>query len=97
MGNGARKFLIGAAVGAAGGFAVGAFGATPAARSTGQTIFLGLDISARFVGRTVLKAVDGLGSVLESGYTRVRGRDKYLEHQIKELRDQITRLEQRMD
>lgn len=76
---------------------MGAFVVTPAARSTGQTIFLGLDISARFVGRTVLQAMDGMGLVLESGYTRVRGRDKYLEHQIKELRDQITRLEQRMD
>lgn len=97
MGNGSRKFLIGTVAGAVGGFAVGAFVATPAARSTGQAVFLGLDISARFVGRTVLHAVDGLGSAFETGYTRIRGRDKYLEYQIKELRDQITRLEQRMD
>ena len=48
-------------------------------------------------GRTLGRAVDRLGSVLESGYTRVRGREKYLEHEIEELRDQITRLEQRMD
>jgi hypothetical protein len=27
----------------------------------------------------------------------VRGREKYLEHEIEELREQITRLEQRMD
>jgi hypothetical protein len=45
----------------------------------------------------LVRAVDRLGSVLESGYTRVRGREKYLEHEIEELRDQITRLERRMD
>jgi hypothetical protein len=45
----------------------------------------------------VVHAVDGLGKILESGYTRVRGREKYLEHEIEELREQITRLEQRMD
>jgi hypothetical protein len=45
----------------------------------------------------VIQAIDVLGSTLESGYTRVRGREKYLEHEIEELRGQITRLEQRMD
>jgi hypothetical protein len=38
-----------------------------------------------------------LGDALESGYTRVRGRERYLEHEIEELREQILRLEQRMN
>ena len=97
MGEGTTKFFIGAAVGAAGGFAVGAFAATPTARSAGQSALGGLDGSIRFLGRTVVRAVDALGSALESGYTRVRGRERYLEHEIEELREQITRLEQRMD
>lgn len=32
----------------------------------------------------------------ESGYTRVRGREAYLERQIQALRDQISRLEERV-
>ncbi len=97
MGEGTTKFFIGAAVGAAGGFAVGTFAATPTARSASQSALVGLDTSIRFLGRTVIQAIDVLGSTLESGYTRVRGREKYLEHEIEELREQITRLEQRMD
>ncbi len=97
MGEGTTKFFIGAAVGAVGGFAVGSFAATPTARSAGQSALGGVEGSIRFLGRTVVQAVDGLGSILESGYTRVRGREKYLEHEIEELRDQITRLEQRID
>jgi hypothetical protein len=97
LGEGTTKFLIGAAVGAAGGLAVGAFAATPAARSASQSALWGLDVSVRFLGKAVVHAVDGLGKILESGYTRVRGREKYLEHEIEELREQITRLEQRMD
>ena len=97
MGKGTTRFLIGAAVGAAGGFAVGTFAATPTARSAGQSILGGLDVSIRFLGTTVVHALDALGSILESGYTRVRGREKYLEHEIEELREQITRLEQRID
>ena len=96
MGEGTTKFVLGATVGAVGGFAVGAFVTTPTARSARRSALGGLDVSARFLGRTVVRAVDGLGSALESGYTRVRGREKYLEHEIEELRDQITRLEQRM-
>ena len=97
VGQGTTKFFIGAAVGAVGGFAVGTFAATPTARSVGQSALGGLDVSLRYLGRTVVQAVDGLGDALESGYTRVRGREKYLEHEIEELREQITRLEQRMD
>ena len=97
MGKGTTRFLIGAAVGAAGGFAVGTFAATPTARSAGQSVLGGLDVSIRFLGKSVVRAIDGLESVLESGYTRVRGREKYLEHEIEELREQITRLEQRID
>lgn len=84
-------------MGAAGGFAVGSFVATPAARSAGQSALGGLDVSARFIGKTVVRAFDSLGSSLESGYTRIRGREAYLEHEIEELREQITRLEQRLD
>ncbi len=97
MGEGTTRFLIGAAVGAVGGFAVGTFAATPAARSASQSALGGIDVSIRFLGTTAGQALDALGSVLESGYTRVRGREKYLEHEIEELRDQITRLEQRID
>jgi hypothetical protein len=74
LGQGTSKFLVGATVGAVGGFAVGAFATTTTARSARQSVLGGLDVSARFLGRTVLQAVGGLGSVLESGYTRVRGR-----------------------
>ena len=97
MGEGTTKFFIGAAVGAVGGVVVGTFAATPTARSAGQSALGGLDGSIRFLGRTVVRAADGLGPLLESGYTRVRGRERYLEHEIEELREQITRLEQRMD
>jgi hypothetical protein len=95
--DGTTKFLAGVLVGAVGGFGVGSFVATPTARSAGQTALGGLSVSARFLGKTAARAVDGLGTALESGYTRVRGREKYLEHEIEELREQITRLEQRMD
>ena len=97
MGEGTTKFLMGAAVGAVGGFAVGTFATTPTARSAGQSALGGLDVSIRFLGRTAIHAIDALGDVLESGYTRVRGRERYLEHEIEELREQITRLEQRVD
>ena len=95
--DGTAKFLIGSIVGAVGGFAAGSFVATPTARSASESAFGGIVFSARFVGRTAVRATRGLGVALESGYTRVRGREKYLEHEIKQLRDQITRLEQRMD
>ena len=97
LGEGTTRFLMGAAVGAVGGFAVGAFAATPAARSAGQSALGSLDISIHFLGRTTVHAIDALGGALESGYTRIRGREKYLEHEIEELREQITRLEQRID
>jgi hypothetical protein len=97
LGEGTTRFLIGAAVGAVGGFAVGTFATTPAARSASQSALGGLDVSIHFLSKTIVRAVDGLETVLESGYTRVRGREKYLEHEIEELRDQITRLEQRID
>ena len=97
MGEGTTKFLMGAAVGAVSGFAVGTFAATPTARSAGQSALGGLDVSIRFLGRTAVHAIDALGDVLESGYTRVRGRERYLEHEIEELREQITHLEQRVD
>lgn len=97
MGEGSTRFLVGAAVGATTGFAAGFFVATPTARSVGKSTLVGVGEAARFVGQTALRAVDGLGHAFEAGYTRVRGREKYLEHEIRELREQITRLEQRMD
>ena len=97
MGQGTTMFLIGAAVGAVGGFAVGTFAASPTARSAGQSALGGLDVSIHFLGRTAVHAIDVLGDVLESGYTSVRGREKSLEHEIEELREQIIRLEQRID
>lgn len=97
MGEGSVKFLVGAAVGAVGGFAVGSFVATPTAKSFGKSALGSIALSASFMGRTSIKVVDKVGSALESGYTRIRGREAYLEHEIEELREQITRLEQRMD
>ena len=97
MGEGTTKFVLGATVGALGGFAVGAFATTPTARSVRESAYGGLDVSTRFMGRTFVSAVDGLGSIVESGYTRVRGREKYLEHEIDDLREQIARLQQRID
>ncbi len=97
MGEGSTKFLFGAALGATTGFAVGFFAATPAARSAGEFTVGGLGGLARFVGQTAVHAAHGLGLALEAGYTRVRGRERYLEHEIEELREQITRLEERID
>ena len=97
MGEGSTKFLFGAVLGATTGFAVGFFAATPTARSAGKLTLGGLGDVARFVGRRAIRTADGLGLVLESGYTRIRGREAYLEHEIEELREQITRLEQRID
>ena len=84
-------------MGATTGFAIGFFAATPTARSVGKSTLGSFGDAARFVGQTAIRAVDGLSLVLESGYTRVRGREKYLEQEIEELREQITRLEQRVE
>ena len=97
MGEGTTRFFLGTAVGAACGFAAGALASTPTARSAGQSAVGGVGTSFRFLGKGVARALKGLGSTLESGYTRVRGREKYLEHEIQQLREQITRLEQKMD
>ena len=97
MGEGSTKFLFGATVGATTGFAVGFFAATPTARSASKSTVGGIGGAARFVGQTAIQTIHGLGLTLESAYTRVRGREKYLEHEIEELREQITRLEQRID
>jgi hypothetical protein len=97
LGEGSGKFLIGAAVGAVGGFALGTVVASPTARSAGSSIAASLETSARLVGRVSARAVDSLGSALESGYTRIRGREAYLEHEISQLREKISALEQRME
>ena len=101
MGEDSTRFLFGAVLGAttgfATGFAAGFFAATPTARSAGKSTVGVLGDAAHFVGRTAIRTVDFLGLAIESGYTRVLGREKYLEHEIEELKDQITRLEQRID
>ena len=97
MGEGTTKFFLGTAIGAACGFAAGAFAATPTARSAGQSAVGGVGTSFRFLGRGAIRVAKRLGPILESGYTRVRGREKYLEHEIEQLRTQITRLEQKID
>ncbi len=97
MGKGSMKFLFGAILGATTGFAAGFFAATPTARWAGKSTLGGLGEAGRLVGRTAVWTAHSLGLVLEAGYTRVRGREKYLEHEIEELREQITRLEQRID
>lgn len=95
--EGSAKYVIGAVLGAAGGFAAGAFVATPTARLTCRYALEGAGTSARFLGRTATTASEGLSTALESAYTRVRGREAYLERQIEELRDQISRLERSPD
>lgn len=97
MGGGTKGFLIGATVGATCGLALGAFVATPTARSAGELVLGGIAVSANFVGSTAVSTARSVGSFLESGYTRVRGREAYLEHEIEELRDKINHLEQRID
>lgn len=97
MGEGSVKFFIGTVVGAVSGFAVGSFVATPTAKSFGNSALGGVGATARFLGHQTVKTARALGATLESGYTRVRGREAYLEHEIRELQKQITRLEQRMD
>ncbi len=97
MGEGPAKFILGAAAGAVGGFVVGSVVSNPTSRSASSAALKGAGISMRFLGRTVIKTTDGLGSVLESGYTRLRGREAYVENEIRQLREQISRLEQRME
>ena len=97
MGEGSTKFILGAAAGAVGGFVIGSVVSNPTSRSASSAALKGVGISLRFLGRTVVSATDGLGSVLESGYTRLRGREAYVENEIRELREQISRLEQRME
>ncbi len=97
LGEGSAKFLIGTVVGAVGGFAVGSFVATPTAKSFGNSALGGAGASVRFLGRQTVKTARVLGNALELSYTRLRGRQAYLEQEIEELREQITRLEQRTD
>lgn len=97
MGEGSTKFILGAAAGAVGGFVVGSVVSNPTSRSASSAALKGAGIAMRFLGRTVTRTTDGLGSVLESGYTRLRGREAYVENEIKQLREQISRLEQRME
>jgi hypothetical protein len=97
VGEDSTKFLFGAVLGATTGFAAGFFAATPTARSAGKSTVGVLGDAAHFVGGTAIRTVDFLSLAIEAGYTRVLGREKYLEHEIEELKDQITRLEQRID
>lgn len=97
MGEGTTKFILGAAAGAVSGFVVGSVVSNPTSRSASSAAIHGAGISMRFLGRTLVSTADGLGSLLENGYTRLRGREAYVENEIKQLREQISRLEQRME
>lgn len=98
MGKSSVRFLVGAALGASftGGFATGVFFATPAARSAGQSAVVGVGVTARYLGHGAGRTARIMSRAAESGYTRVRGREAYLERQIHALRDQISRLEERV-
>lgn len=98
MGKGSVRILVGAAFGASfvGGFATGVFFATPAARSAGQTALGSIGTSAHYLGSGSVRAAKVFARTAESGYTRIRGREAYLERQIDALRDQISNLEERV-
>ncbi|AHY47045.1 Hypothetical Protein RradSPS_1762 [Rubrobacter radiotolerans] len=96
MGDGSKKFVVGSVVGAVGGFVVGSVVASPAAKTAGQAVIAGARTSAKIVAATTVSSVKTLGTVLESGYTKVRGQ-QYLEHEIEQLRAKISDLEQRID
>lgn len=97
MSEGSTKFLIGAAIGAVGGFALGSAAASPTAKSAGQSAVRRIGDSARLVGRSTAQGFKEFGSTLETGYTKIRGREAYLEHEIDQLRDKILDLEERLD
>lgn len=97
MSEGSTKFILGTAAGAVGGFVIGSVISNPNSRSASSTALKGVGISMRFLGNTMVSAADGFGSFLESGYTRVRGRKAYVENEIEQLREKISRLEQRME
>lgn len=98
MGKISVKILVGFGFGASfvGGLATGVFFCTPTARSVGRSAVTGAGTSARYVGRGTAQVARGMSRAAESGYTRVRGREAYLERQIDSLRDQITNLEERV-
>lgn len=98
MSNGSVKILVGLGlvVSFVGGLATGIFFATPAARSAGQSAITSLGVSTRYLGRGTARAARGAVRVAESGYTKVRGREAYLERQIEALRSQIINLEGRI-
>lgn len=97
MGEGYTKFILGAAAGAVGGFVIGSVISNPNSRSASNTALKGVGISMRFLGGTFASAANVLGSFLESGYTRVRGREAYVENEIEQLREKISSLEQRIE
>jgi hypothetical protein len=98
LGKGSVKFFVGLGFGASflGGMATGVFFCTPTARSVGRSAVTGAGTSARYVGRGTVRAARGVSRAAESGYTKVRGREAYLERQIDSLRSQITNLEKRV-
>lgn len=98
MGKGSVKVLVGLGFGGSfvGGLAAGIFFSTPAARWVGESALAGADTSARYLGKGTAHAARGVARAVEAGYTRVRGREAYLERQIDMLRDKITYLEERV-
>ncbi|WP_119068589.1 hypothetical protein [Rubrobacter indicoceani] len=97
MSEGSTRFILGTAVGAIGGFVVGSVAVSPATRTVGHSVADGLKGSARIARDVAAGTFRRLGFTLESGYTKVRGREAYLEHEIEELREKISDLESRLD
>lgn len=95
--KGSTKLVLGTAAGAVGGFVVGSVISNPNSRSASSTALKGVGISMRFLGGSFVSAANVLGSFLESGYTRVRGREAYVENEIEQLREKISSLEQRIE
>lgn len=80
-----------------GGFVVGSVAVSPATRTVGHSVADGLKGSARITRDVASGTIRSFGSTLESVYTKVRGREAYLEHEISDLREKISDLERRMD
>ncbi|MGI8649069.1 MAG: hypothetical protein ACR2KW_01635 [Rubrobacter sp.] len=97
MSEGSTKFILGAVVGAVSGFVAGSVAVSPATRTVGHSVADGLKGSSKIVRSVASGTFRSLGSTIESGYTKVRGREAYLEHEIRELREKISDLESRMD
>lgn len=97
MSEGSTKLIVGVVIGSVGGFVVGSVAASPATRTVGHSVAEGFRGSVRIARDVTGGTMRSLGLTLESGYTKVRGREAYLEHEIEDLREKISDLESRLD